>query len=96
MENIVLHNQTLLDISIQYTGNVENCFQIAIANGKSVSDDLTSGMTFEEPEALKIDDDILSYFKAKRIHPATGNIEFAITELGGIDYMKIGGNFRIK
>lgn len=97
MESTVLHNQTILDISIQDTGNVENCFQIAVANGRSVSDELTSGMNFKGAEAPKIDEDILTYFKAKKIHPATGsNAEIDIPELGGIGYMRIGGNFKVR
>lgn len=97
MGNTVLHNQTILDVSIQTTGSVENCFQIAIANGKSVSDELSTGMSILEATEPKIDEDILSYFKAKKIHPATGiNSGLDVPELGGIGYMRIGATFKIK
>lgn len=96
MKKTILHNQTILDISIQYTGNVENCFKIAIANGHSVSDDLTPGMGIENITTQKIDEDILTYFKAKKIEPATGSSgNDTDVELGGIGFMRIGGNFKI-
>ena len=39
----VLNNQSLFDISIRYTGTIENAFKIAVANGLSLTDELQPG-----------------------------------------------------
>lgn len=91
----VLHNQTILDIAVQHTGNVENCFQIAIANGKSVSDMLSAGIIINESQNVNIDTDMVNFFKAKKINPATAETALSETpQLGGIGHMRIGGNFK--
>ncbi|WP_034752756.1 hypothetical protein [Chryseobacterium daeguense] len=92
----ILHNQTILDISIETTGSVDNCFQIAIANGHSVSADLTAGSSFGNAKGSKLNEDIVGYYSAKKIHPATGSTEISeVPQLGGIGYMKIAGNFKV-
>lgn len=53
MEIKVLNRQSILDISIQYTGDVQKCFDIAIANGKAVSDLLASGTKLIIPDELE-------------------------------------------
>lgn len=91
---IVLHNQSLLDIAIQHTGNVLNAFLIAQANGLAVSDELSTGQILIIPETVQKDTDILNYYTSRAIQPAT-----AITtiiddntepKLEGIGYWIIG------
>ncbi|MCT2563943.1 hypothetical protein [Chryseobacterium herbae] len=98
MKNKVLHNQTLLDISIQNTGSVQNCFQIALANGISVTDALTTGSNLEGAKIAVVDEDIQFYFKAKKIQPATGITEnlIEIKPLGGVNYWAIEETFEIQ
>ena len=91
----VLHNQSLLDVAIQHTGSVANCFAIAVANGLSVSDDLTPGIDLVIPEDAIIDKDVLRYQKSKGIQPATGITNLENEQLGGIDYMDVEGSFKV-
>lgn len=98
MKQIVLNNQSILDIALQHTGSVENCFAIAIANGISVSDLLAAGTSLLIPEGLQNDNDVLNYYSAKKIQPATAITEGQDTEiptLKGIGYMSVGGNFKV-
>lgn len=97
MKVIVLNNQSILDVSIQHTGTVENSFAIAIANGLSVSNQLTSGISIEIPDDLQKNNDVLNYYTAKQIQPASGlTIEqnSEIPTLKGIGYMQIGTTFK--
>ncbi|MDY3343780.1 hypothetical protein PG326_00730 [Riemerella anatipestifer] len=68
--NTVLHNQSFLDLALQHTGKATNAFAIALANGKSITDDLEAGseikITTEDQNK-----DILNYYTAKGIQPAT-------------------------
>lgn len=94
----VLHNQSLLDISIQYTGTVENCFKIAVANGLCITDDLTPGQELIIPNDVKIDKEILNYYQSKEIQPATAyplSVGQEIEEQGGIGHMQIGSTFKV-
>lgn len=68
----VLSNQTFLDLSIQYTGNVFNAFAIALHNGLSITDDLINGSTIEIPDGLTMSAKELQYYAAREILPATG------------------------
>lgn len=71
MKITTLHNQSLLDLATQHTGSVENAFGIAVANGISLTDDLTIGSRLNIPNDLTKNNDILSYYTAKNIQPAT-------------------------
>ncbi|GEN71572.1 hypothetical protein [Chryseobacterium lathyri] len=97
MKPIILNNQSILDIAIQHTGDVQNCFAIAIYNGFSVSDILSAGLPVEIPEDLLKNTDVLNAYRAKKIQPATGlaaqNNEIPL--LKGIGYMRIGGDFKV-
>ena len=94
---IVLHNQSLLDIAIQHTGNVLNAFLIAQANGLAVSDELSTGQILIIPETVENNNDILNYYSSRAIQPATALTEI-VTEIvrqRGIGYMQIGKTFKV-
>lgn len=96
MKVIVLNNQSLIDVAIQHTGMVENCFAIAVANDLSVSDLLTPGMIISIPENISNNTDVLNYYTAKKIHPATGiSSDITIPTLKGIGYMQLGNSFKV-
>lgn len=98
MKAIILNNQSILDIAIQHTGSVENCFAIAVANGFSVSDILFAGLTAEVPEDVFKNTDVLNYYNAKNIQPATGSTaeqDSEIPTLKGIGYMQIANGFKV-
>lgn len=67
----VLSLQSFLDLSIQYTGNVYNAFEIALANNKSVTDALTIGEMLVIPSGLTKSNKELQYFNARNLLPAT-------------------------
>ena len=71
MNAVVLNRQSLLDLATQHTGSVENAFGIAVANGISLTDDLTIGSRLNIPDDLTKNNDIYNYYTAKNIQPAT-------------------------
>jgi hypothetical protein len=95
----VLHNQSLFDISIRYTGTIENAFKIAVANGLSLTDELQPGAQLIIPE-VEMNNDVVNYFAGKGIQPATGLTEndllIAQTVQRGIGYMQIGKTFKVR
>lgn len=95
----VLNNQSLFDISIRYTGTIENAFKIAVANGLSLTDELEPGAQLIIPSDVEMNNDVVSYFSAKGIQPATGLTEYdlniANTVQRGIGYMQIGKTFKV-
>ncbi len=97
METItVLHNQSLLDIAIQYTGIVENSFKIAVFNDIAVSDYLLSGMTLEIPDNIEKDFDVINYYLLHDLQPATGITNTSIIPTGkGIGSMQIANSFKV-
>ncbi|WP_153394359.1 hypothetical protein [Chryseobacterium vaccae] len=98
MEIKVLNRQSILDISIQYTGDVQKCFDIAIANGRAVSDLLTSGTQLIIPDKLEKNIDVTNYYTSRMIKPATGTTleqENQFPSLKGIGYMQIGNTFKV-
>lgn len=96
MEIIALHNQSFLDISIQHTGSVFNAFDIAVANGCAVSDSPVAGQSYMIPETVEKDNDVLNYYKSKRIQPATAIVDIDIIPAGrGIGWMQIGNDFKV-
>ena len=96
MTTIILHNQSLLDIAIQHTGAVENTFAIAVANGLSLTDDLPAGAEIKIPDSANKDNDVLNYYSAKRLQPATAVIMLPEEErLEGIGYWVIQTDFKV-
>lgn len=94
-----LHNQSLFDIAIQHTGNVENAFKIAVANELSMTDDLVSGMQILIPDTVIVNAELRDYFTAKKIKPATAMSDDDRTLCNnaqkGIGYMQIGRTFKV-
>lgn len=99
MKVIVQHNQSLFDISIRYTGTLENAFKIAVANGLSLTDELEPGAQLIIPADVEMNSDVASYFSAKGIQPATGltdnDLLISQTVQRGIGYMQIGKTFKV-
>ena len=67
----VLHNQSLLDLALQHTGTIESVFEMAEANALNITDDVVAGKTLVLPAEMLTNKDILSYYKAKNLQPAT-------------------------
>lgn len=96
MKMIVLHHQSLLDLAVQHTGTAENAFDLALANNRSITDDLEAGESIElTAYGIKQNKDILSYYTAKKLQPATaisGDYS-AENTMQGIDYWAIQMDF---
>ena len=92
----ILHNQSLLDLAVQHTGAVESVFAIAVANGLSLTDDLPAGTEIKLPDSVNKDNDVLNYYTARRLQPATAVILLSEEErLEGIGYWAISVDFKV-
>jgi hypothetical protein len=94
----VLHNQSLLDIAIQQTGTLEILFDLALANGISITEENLSNQDLKT-ESNFIDADILNYYSSKKLIPATELTEEDKQNLPvnfGIGKMAIGSTFIIR
>nr|DAT37231.1 MAG TPA: hypothetical protein [Caudoviricetes sp.] len=66
-----LHNQSLLDLALQHTGTIESVFEFAEANTLNITDDVVAGKTLVLPAEIFSNKDILNYYTAKNLQPAT-------------------------
>ena len=71
MQVEVLHNQSLLDLALQHTGTIESIFELAMLNNLSITDDVVAGKVLTIPTETFTNNDILTYYIAKKIKPAT-------------------------
>ena len=66
-----LHNQSLLDLALQHTGTIESVFEFAEANTLNITDDVQAGTPLYLGEGLGVRNEILNYYTAKNLQPAT-------------------------
>lgn len=96
----VLHNQTLLDISIYLFGTAVGAMSLAIANDISLTDDLEVGTVLNVPENSDFEQRLIAeYFQNKSLKPATkivGKILESIPVDFGIGEMIIEESFIIR
>lgn len=91
----VLSFQSLADIAVRYTGNMENLVAIAAANDLALDADLAAGQEIEIPEDdVEINTGIVRVFKNNSLNPASADT--LDTVLGGIDYMGIQIDFWVR
>lgn len=88
----VLLNQSTLDIALQESGTIESVFDYLISESISISDLPTAG-TLVNAKFSTIDQDIRSYYKSKKLKPATAytvdpyeGLRYAVEEYAVIDY----------
>lgn len=99
MQIIALHNQTLLDIAIRHCGTVEAVVDIAILNNISITDDLIPGQIILIPDKDYGNQEVINYFNANKIDPATALTDehIELTEgNSGIGFWEIGNNFIVQ
>lgn len=72
MEVRAINNQSLFDIAIQEYGTVEAAFDIAVFNEMDVTDNLVPGQILKLPNSEYERKEIVSYFRSRNLHPATG------------------------
>jgi hypothetical protein len=94
MEVKVLNGQSLFDIAIQAAGSVEAAFDIALANGIGITDDLPAGTVLVIPAVLNRR--VADYYRANDIKPATAlgtqDVEFVME---GINYWRLEYDFEV-
>ena len=86
-----LNNQSLFDIAIQVYGSVAYVFELAVANGISITDELTAGQQIEVPEIEVESKGVQAYFLANQIKPATAirPEDIALDATGNCDFCKL-------
>ncbi len=95
----VLYKQSLLDVVLQLTGSVNSLVEVAHHNNISVTDDLVPGQKISFPEKVEIDEDILNYYKAKKVQPATAmssEDKIIADKPEGIGYWAIEVDFEVQ
>jgi hypothetical protein len=94
MEVRVLNGQSLFDIAIQAAGSVEAAFDIALANGIGITDDLPAGTVLVIPAVLNRR--VVDYYRTNDIKPATAlgaqDVEFVME---GINYWRLEYDFEV-
>ena len=93
MKTTVLSQQSLFDIAIQTTGDASAAFELAVANGISITDELETGQELT-PVNMAVKE-ITGYYANRRLKPATGLTEMEIP-IDGIDFMGIEIDFIIR
>lgn len=90
--------QTLLDIALMIGGRVETVFDLAEANGLSVTDRLEEGQELRVPERVANGDArTVRLYRARGIEPATeaSAEDLAACPYGGIGFMGIEIDFTV-
>jgi hypothetical protein len=89
MEIKVLNNQSLFDIGIQHDGAPEAAFELALVNGLSLTDELTTGAELDDVDVANVN--IERYYSNRRLLPATGLTGEGIEE--GIEFWYVEYDF---
>ncbi len=96
MQKTILHNQSFADFALHHCGIIDALFDLAIANGKSITDDINPGTVLEVPDGATKAEDIVAFYILKKHTPACG---FEGNKLPvkptGIGYMIVGTDFKI-
>lgn len=72
MENLlVLNQQSFLDLALQAYGTVEGAVAFALANDRSLTDELVSGELLQVPEYADALPNIVEAYEAFTLRPAT-------------------------
>lgn len=95
METEVKKYQNILDIAVQHTGTAETAYEIAEANGLSLTDELPAVLTI--PDEITAEVKTKNYYEARRLTPATdiSVAETLLSPFGGINYMGIEIDFKV-
>ncbi len=68
----VHHGQTWFDISLKLYGTAEYAFDLALANGANITDEIPTGMLVSYDIELKANKTILVIYSNNKTNPATG------------------------
>lgn len=92
----VIENQTFFDLAVEQTGSVLSIFEMALANDKSITDDITASEEVIIPETKFFLKDMVEYFKAKNHNMATYGALDDFDSFLGIGYWILEVDFQVK
>ncbi|MPT35740.1 MAG: hypothetical protein E2604_11820 [Flavobacterium sp.] len=72
MQKTLLHNQSLLDFSLQHCGTLQGIINIAIENNIAITEMLSPGDVLRIPSEAAKANDIVEFYQNKKIIPASG------------------------
>lgn len=72
MQKTLLHNQSLLDFTLNHCGTLLSIVEIAAENNIGITEALASGVVLSIPGNAKRDQNIVDFYTNKRIVPASG------------------------
>lgn len=94
-DTTVLTRQSLADVCIQQLGGISAWFQLAWANNIGITDELAAGDVLQTDMPI-VASDIVDFYAARNIKPATSLTATELTTLEGIGYWVIGLDFKIQ
>lgn len=71
MERTVLHNQNFVDISLMANGTATAIIANAMANNRSLTDELTAGEPVTMVATENDNTNVINYYRAYTVRPAT-------------------------
>lgn len=90
----VSDRQTLFDIAALKVGGFEASFDLAVLNGISLTEKLVSGREINLVEVADID--VVENLSSINARPASQDDPSALIAPGGIGYMQIGYDFKVR
>ena len=66
-----IENQNLWDLALRATGHAEGVVALALANDKSITDELDAGDELSKEGVAVIDVDVVEYYRRHQVRPAT-------------------------
>ena len=73
-----LNRQSVIDIALHQYGTAEACFDLALENGISITDELAPGTDLKISNIAYTDIAIVNYYKSNGIVPATDYQEIVV------------------
>ncbi len=71
----VIKHQSLFDIALMAYGTIEGILMLCLENDVAMTDELEPGRVLRVPEFEGANKEIVEYYKAKNIQPATDYID---------------------
>jgi len=91
MEAVSTYKQSLFDVALQHLGDAQKALDLAVLNGRSLTDDLEPGevIIFDETQKNR---QMTQYYSVNALQPATALSE-TVDIPGGINFMGIEIDF---
>jgi len=86
----IKQQQTVIDFTCQQAGTLEALFEVAAANGISITEAVPAGTFLLVPE---VDKKVIAFYENGKLDITTQQREVPVN--GGIGYMQIGTSFKV-